>query len=237
MICTPHPVLFGWPNRKNEMGRSCGTNGGRRSACRVLVGKAVGEISLEVPGVDRRIILRHMFRHSGSPRPKYSECKNPLEKFSPPFFGIQTASSHWLSPRLSKRSITHLCLCNWRTFEGNTSREGLQGGSCSCTTVPRLTRHLQPRRNWHTWAGFQCLDHPPYSPALAPSDCQLFSGLKNNWKIVIFRPTRRSLLPRTAGWRTTFWIVLVTCKSYSNGLRSVLSFVDSMLNKSRSRSL
>ena len=25
---------------------------------------------------------------------------------------------------------------------------------------------------------FQCLDHPPYSPDLAPSDCHLFSGLK-----------------------------------------------------------
>ena len=26
---------------------------------------------------------------------------------------------------------------------------------------------------------FHCLDHPPYSPDLAPSDCHLFSGLKN----------------------------------------------------------
>jgi hypothetical protein len=33
--------------------------GERRSACRVLVGKAVGKRSLEVPGVDRRII-RHI---------------------------------------------------------------------------------------------------------------------------------------------------------------------------------
>jgi len=24
-------------------------------------------------------------------------------------------------------------------------------GSCSCT-MPRLTGHLQPRRNWPTWA-------------------------------------------------------------------------------------
>jgi len=34
------------------------------------------------------------WRHSGSPRPKNSESKNPLEKFSPQFFGIKTASSH-----------------------------------------------------------------------------------------------------------------------------------------------
>jgi len=28
------------------------------------------------------------------------------------------------------------------------------------------------------YLGFQCLDHPPYSPDLAPSDYQLFPGLK-----------------------------------------------------------
>jgi len=30
------------------------------------------------------------------------------------------------------------------------------------------------------YLGFQCLDHPPYSPDLTPSDYHLFSGLKNN---------------------------------------------------------
>jgi histone-lysine N-methyltransferase SETMAR len=29
------------------------------------------------------------------------------------------------------------------------------------------------------YLGFQCLDHPPYSPDLVPSDCHLFSGLTN----------------------------------------------------------
>jgi hypothetical protein len=28
------------------------------------------------------------------------------------------------------------------------------------------------------YLGFQCLDHPPYSPDLAPSDCHMFLGLK-----------------------------------------------------------
>ena len=28
------------------------------------------------------------------------------------------------------------------------------------------------------YLGFQCLDHPPYSPDLAPADYHLFSGLK-----------------------------------------------------------
>ena len=33
------------------------------------------------------------WRHSGSSPLKNSECKNPLEEFSPRFFGIKTASS------------------------------------------------------------------------------------------------------------------------------------------------
>jgi len=50
------------------------------------------------------------------------------------------------------------------------------------------------------YLGFQCLDHPPCSPDLAPLDYHLFPGLKNNWKVAIFRPTRRSLLLRRPGW-------------------------------------
>jgi len=30
--------------------------------------------------------------------------------------------------------------------------------------------------------GFQCLDHPPYSPDLAPPDYHLFPGQKNQLK-------------------------------------------------------
>ena len=32
------------------------------------------------------------------------------------------------------------------------------------------------------YLGFQCLDHPPYSPDVAPSDCYLFPGLKKQLK-------------------------------------------------------
>jgi len=32
------------------------------------------------------------------------------------------------------------------------------------------------------YLGFQCLDHPPYSPDLAPSDYHLFPELKKQWK-------------------------------------------------------
>ena len=62
-------------------------------------------------------------------------------------------------------------------FEGRTPREGHQGGSCSCTTMPRLTGHLQPRRNWPAWASNVLITHPIF-PDLAPSDYHLFPGLK-----------------------------------------------------------
>jgi len=45
-------------------------------------------------------------------------------------------------------------------------------------TMPRLTGHLQLRRNWPTWTS----DHPPYSPDLAASDYHLFPGLKKQLK-------------------------------------------------------
>ena len=32
------------------------------------------------------------------------------------------------------------------------------------------------------YLGFQCLDHPPYSPILAPSHYHLFPGLKKQMK-------------------------------------------------------
>jgi hypothetical protein len=54
----------------------------------------------------------------GSPHtaPQKSECKYPLETFSPRFFwGIKTASSSlniFQRAKLSTRSIAHLCWCN-----------------------------------------------------------------------------------------------------------------------------
>jgi len=51
-----------------------------------------------------------------------------------------------------------------------------------------------------TYLGFQCLNHQPYSPDLAPSDYHLFPGLKKQFKVAIFRPTQRSLLQRGTGW-------------------------------------
>ena len=43
-------------------------------------------------------------------------------------------------------------------------KEKLRGrvakGSCSCMRMPRLTGHLQPRKNWPTWASSGLITHP-----------------------------------------------------------------------------
>jgi histone-lysine N-methyltransferase SETMAR len=43
-------------------------------------------------------------------------------------------------------------------------------------------RALATQKNL-AYLGFQCLDHPPYSPDLAPSDYHLFPGLKKQLKV------------------------------------------------------
>ena len=99
---------------------------------------------------------------AAQPAQKISECKNPLENFSPQLFLIITASSPLIifqRAKLSTRSITRLCRCNWRTFlrinaAGNSPRP-----SWSCTKMLRLTGHLQPRRNWPTWSSNFFITH------------------------------------------------------------------------------
>ena len=71
--------------------------------------------------------------------------------------------------------------------------------SGSCTTMPRLTRHFQPRRNRTTWASSVLITHPilrfwPHRTTTCSQDW------KNNWKFAIFYPTPRSLLPWRPGW-------------------------------------
>jgi len=149
------------------------------------------------------------WRHSVSPHPKkHSECKNPREKFSPWFFGIKMAFSSLISfqrVKLSTRSITHLCRCNWKTFWRKNVSGSSAKWSCSCTTMSRLTGHLQPRRNWPTWASSVLITHPILRIWLRRTTTRSLD-LKINRKVAIFRPTRRSLQPRRPGWTDNFLI-------------------------------
>ena len=90
------------------------------------------------------------WRHSGSPRPKkIPSAKIGWKSSRLDFFLTKTASSSLITfqrAKLSTRSITHLCWCNWMTFWRKNAAGSSSRGSCSCTTMPRLTGYLQPRR-------------------------------------------------------------------------------------------
>jgi len=94
--------------------------------------------------------------------PKNSECKNPLEKFLPRIFDTKTASSSLIifqRAKLSTWCITHLCWYNLMTFWRKNTAESSPSGSCSYTKMPRLTGHLQSKRNWPTWASSVLITH------------------------------------------------------------------------------
>ena len=152
------------------------------------------------------------------PTPKNSECNNPLEKFSPRSFGIKTSSSLSITfqrPKLWTRSITHLCCCNWRTFwrKNASGREGHQGGFVFARQSSGSRGTCNPEET-----GIPGLP-VSWSPTLFPGSVPF--GLppvpwteKNNWKFAIFRPKRRSLLPRRPGWTDSFLnFYWVACRS------------------------
>ena len=139
--------------------------------------------------------------HSGSPLPKNSECKNQLEKFTPRFFGIKMVSSSFIifqRATLSTRSITHLCWCKWRTFWRKNAAWRSPKCSCSCTTMPQLTRRLQPRRNWPTWASSFLITHPILRIwPRRTTTCSL--DWENNWLSSKGRHYQREVLLISAG--------------------------------------
>ena len=160
------------------------------------------------------------WRHSGSPRP--NKKKNPSAKIRwksshIDIFGIKIAFSSLIifqRTKLSARSITHLCWCKRRTFWRKNVAGRSPRGFCSCTTMPRLTRHVQSRSNWPTWASNVLITHPILRIwPRRTTTCSL--DWKHNWKVAIFLPTRRSLLPRRPGWTDKLLIFFfwVACKS------------------------
>jgi len=124
------------------------------------------------------------WRHNGSPRPpKKSECKNPLEKFSSRFFGDQDCillidrlpkgqtinAEYYSSPLVQLKDI----------LKEKRRAKVTKGVMFLLNTSAHRALATQKKL---AYLGFQCLDHPPYSPDLAPQDYHLFSGLKTQLK-------------------------------------------------------
>ena len=147
-------------------------------------------------------------------------CKNPLIIFQ--------------RPKLSTRSITHLCWRNWRTFWRKNAKGRSPRGSCSCTTLPRLTGHLQPRRTGlprlpMSWSPTLFSGSGPVRLPSVPWTEKQLKGHHFSFDAKVIAAGETCL----DGQISEFFLVAYK----SNGLRSVLSFVGSKLNKSRVWSL
>ena len=146
------------------------------------------------------------WRHSGSPR---------LKK-------IPSAKIRWKRSRLdllgSRRHPPHLLSSKWPNYQRGVllisvgAIEGLlkekhrgnfTKGDLFLQDNAPAHRTLAHQKKL-AYGGFQCLDYPPYSLDLAPSDYHLSLDWKINWKVAIFHSTRRSLLPRRPGWTNNF---------------------------------
>ena len=149
------------------------------------------------------------WRHSSPPSRKLSVQK-PAGKILALIFGAQDGIlliDYLPKGQTINVEYSHLCWCNWRTLWRKNAAGRSPRWSCSCTTMPQLTGHLQPRRNWPTWLSNVLITHPvlriwPYWT------CSL--ARRNNWKVPIFRLTQRSLLPWRPCWTDSllnfFWV-------------------------------
>ena len=142
-------------------------------------------------------------RHSGSPRSKIFRVQKICWKYSDlDFLGSRWHPPHWLSskgPSYQRAVLLISAGIILGHFKGKTPQAVHQVCHVLARQCPLLTRYLQPRRNWPIWTSNTLITHPILRiwPLRTPT-CSL--NLKNNWKFAIYRPTRRSLLPRGPGW-------------------------------------
>jgi len=117
------------------------------------------------------------------------------------YLGSRRHLPHWLSSKGPNYQREVLLISagaiKWR-FEGKTLWEGHQGGLDFAWQCPGSPGTCNPEETG--LPGISLCWSPILFSGLAPSDYHLFPGLKKNWKLAIFLPTRRSLLPRRPGW-------------------------------------
>jgi len=117
------------------------------------------------------------------PASKYSECKNPLEKFSPRFIGIKTASSIVYLPKGQTINAEYCLslLVQLKDILKEKRRGKVTQGVLFLHDIAPAVRALATQKKL-AYLGFQCLDHLAYSLDLAPSDYHQFPGLKKRLK-------------------------------------------------------
>jgi len=126
------------------------------------------------------------WQHSGSPRPapKNSECKNPAENFSPRFFwdqdGVRLINYIPMGQTINAGYYSYFLV----QVKG-ILKEKRRGKVTKWVLFlhDNAPAHRTPATQMKlAYLGFHFLNHPHYSPDLAPSDYHLFPGLKKEVK-------------------------------------------------------
>jgi len=173
------------------------------------------------------------------PVPNYFECKFLSKIFRFYFFVIKSVSSSLIifhRANLTVVSITYLCWCNWMSFWRKKCSGNFLNVVLFLHENTPAHRALATQMNL-SYLGFQYLELPNYSPHMSTSDNHLLPGLEKNWNIAIFLPTWWSLLPRRPGWTDNILNFLSGLQGIEQWDVRLLSFVGSMVHKSRVCSL
>jgi len=173
---------------------------------------------------------------SAHPAPQNSECKNPLEKFSPRFFGIKTASSSLIIYLPKGQTVNaeyySSLLVQLKDILKDKRRGEVTKAVLFLHDNAAAHRALATQKKL-AYLGFQCLDHPPNSPDQALSDYHLLRGLKKQLKGLHFS-SDAEVIAAVENWLNgQLFLCVCGLQRLQQGLRSVLSFGGNMFNKSR----
>jgi len=131
------------------------------------------------------------WRHSGSPRPKQFRVQKSAGEFLASIFWDQDGILHidyrnkegiLLTDYLPKGQTINAeyyssLLVQLKDILKEKHRGNVTKGVLFLHDSAPAHRPLAKQQKL-AYLGFQCLDHPPYTPDLAPSDYHLFPGLK-----------------------------------------------------------
>jgi len=103
------------------------------------------------------------WRHSGSPSPpKFRVQKSAGKVFASMFWDQDSILLIYYLPKGQTINAEYYSslLVQLKDILNEKCRGEVTKGSCSCTTMPRLAGHLQPRRHWPTWTSSVLITHP-----------------------------------------------------------------------------
>jgi len=174
------------------------------------------------------------WQHNGSPCPKKFQVQKSMENFSPRFFWDQ---GDFLIDYIPKgQSINVKYYLSLLVQLKDILKEKCRGKFTKGVLFLHDSAPAHQALATLAYLGFHCLDHPPYSPDQAPSDYHLFPGLKKQLKGRYFS-SNAEVIAATETWLDRQPSEFILSGLQKLELKSVLSFVGSMLNKSQVWSL